>query len=116
VLLEVAPASERPIRFDGEEFIRIGSYKKRLKQHPDHERRLWRLFDTDAFENAPALSDLSVEPVIQVIDYPAFFHLTRTPLPENRSLILEYLEQAGIISYDVSNDWSISNRVHYSLQ
>jgi predicted HTH transcriptional regulator len=68
------------------------------------------LFDTDAFENASALSDLSVEQVIQVIDYPAFFHLTRTPLPENRSLILEYLEQAGIISYDVSNDWSISNR------
>lgn len=110
VLLEIEPSADRPVQFDGTEFIRIGSYKKKLRDHHDHERRLWRLFDTDTFESSAALDRLSVERVIQLIDYPSYFSLTGIPLPENRSLILEMLEKAGVISFDVATDWSISNR------
>ena len=110
VLLEIEPSAQRPVQFQGAEFIRIGSYKKKLKDHRDHERRLWRLFDTDTFENSAALDRLSVERITQLIDYPSYFSLVGTPLPENRSLILETLEQAGIISFDIATDWAITNR------
>src|SRR3990172_8806251 len=41
VLLEIAAAASRPVRFAGTEFIRVGSYKKLLKDFPEKERALW---------------------------------------------------------------------------
>jgi len=43
VLVEVGPAKHVPVRFDGDEYIRIGSIKKKLKDHPEKERELWRV-------------------------------------------------------------------------
>lgn len=109
VLLEIEAARQRPVQFHGTEYVRVGSYKKKLKDHPDHARRLWRLFDTETFENGPAVDHLTVEQVIQMVDYPSYFSLMRIPLPENRSHILEILQQDGILAHDVATDWSITN-------
>ena len=38
VLLEIPRAATDPIRFRGQEFIRVGSYKKNLRDHPEIER------------------------------------------------------------------------------
>jgi hypothetical protein len=38
VLLEVARATRHPVCFQGQEFVRIGSYKKRLKEFSEKER------------------------------------------------------------------------------
>lgn len=38
VLLEIPCAATNPIRFRGQEFIRVGSYKKNLREHPEIER------------------------------------------------------------------------------
>ena len=38
VLLEIDRALHHPVRFSGEEYIRVGSYKKKLKDHPEKER------------------------------------------------------------------------------
>ena len=43
VLLEIDRAFHRPVSFRGVEFVRIGSAKKKLKEHPEKERALWRL-------------------------------------------------------------------------
>jgi ATP-dependent DNA helicase RecG len=43
VLFEINPAFDRPVRFYGEAFIRDGTSKTRLANHPDKERRLWNL-------------------------------------------------------------------------
>ena len=42
VLFAVQPATNRPVRFKGTEYVRIGSYKKKLHDHPEKERELWR--------------------------------------------------------------------------
>ena len=34
VLLEIGRAVRRPVRFSGQEFIRVGTYKKKLKDYP----------------------------------------------------------------------------------
>lgn len=44
VLFVIQPARHTPVRFKGEEFIRVGSYKKRLKDFPEKERKLWQIF------------------------------------------------------------------------
>jgi ATP-dependent DNA helicase RecG len=43
VLWEVQAANSTPVRFQSNAFIRVGSYKKRLKEFPEKERRLWQL-------------------------------------------------------------------------
>lgn len=55
VLFEVQPANHRPVAFRVVEYIRVGSYKKKLKDHPEKERALWRLFDEISFKNGPVV-------------------------------------------------------------
>ena len=41
VLFIVQASNSAPVRFGGEAFIRVGSYKKKLKDFPEKERKLW---------------------------------------------------------------------------
>ncbi len=43
VLFEVLAANSTPVRFSGEAYIRVGSHKKKLKDYPEKERRLWQM-------------------------------------------------------------------------
>lgn len=49
VILEIGPAFRHPVRFKNQAFIRVGSYKKKLKDYPEKERSLWRTFDNVPF-------------------------------------------------------------------
>jgi ATP-dependent DNA helicase RecG len=44
VVFEVQPASHLPVRFRGIDYVRIGTYTKKLADHPEKERALWALF------------------------------------------------------------------------
>ncbi|MFN3867402.1 MAG: helix-turn-helix domain-containing protein, partial [Demequina sp.] len=109
VLMRVEAAGTQPVAFKKRHFIRVGSYKKPLDDHPDHQRRLWKALDTYAFEDRTAIGGLTVEQAVEFIDYPSFFSLRRTPLPESRSGIVEALQDAGVLTYDVEDEWQITN-------
>src|SRR5262249_50439530 len=98
VLLEIERARHRPISFHGDEYIRVGSYKKKLKDHPDHARRLWKLFVLGSFEEEVAVGRLGPSDVLRLLDYPTYFDLMRMPLPESRSGILEALTAEGMVT------------------
>ena len=40
VMLEIGRAFRHPVQFKNQEFIRVGSYKKKLKEFPEKERTL----------------------------------------------------------------------------
>lgn len=42
VIIEIDAARDRPVKFQDEGFIRVGSYKKRLSEYPEKERKLWK--------------------------------------------------------------------------
>jgi predicted HTH transcriptional regulator len=107
--MRVDAAHKHPVKFRGVEYIRIGSYKKRLIDYAEHQRRLWRVLDAYSFEEGIAQADLGVEQIVQLLDYPAFFSLHKIPLPESRSSIIDALEAAGLIRHDVENQWQITN-------
>ena len=71
-VLEIQAASHTPVQFDGIEYIRIGSYKKKLREFAEKERELWRVFDKVPFEQQAATENSSVEEVLQLLDYPAY--------------------------------------------
>ena len=109
VLLEIGRAFRHPVQFEGSEFIRVGSYKKRLKDHPEKERALWRIFDQTPFEQGIAAERMSGEDVLKLLDYPAYFDLLNLPLPEGRKGILLALNSGELIQPHEAGDWNITN-------
>lgn len=70
------------MRFSGVEYIRVGSYKKPLKDFPEKERAQWRVFDRVPFEVGVAMQHVADDEVLRLLDYPAYFDLLELPLPD----------------------------------
>ena len=109
VILETERAFRHPARFQGDEFVRVGSYKKRLKDHPERERELWRIFDQTPFEQGVAKERATAEEVLDLMDYPAYFDLLSRPLPENRQGILQALAEDDLTRPCDAGGWDITN-------
>ena len=109
VVLEIPRATHTPIQFKGTEYIRSASYTKKLKDFPEMERELWRVFEKTPFESLPATGDLTAEEVLRLIDYPAYFDLMSMDLPTNREQILSRLKSENLITVSDSGKWRILN-------
>jgi len=97
VLFQIDPTKDTPVSFKGEAFIRIGSYKKKLKDHPERERKIWQKTKRIIFESDFALRNISADVVLKLINYPAVFRLLNEPLPPNRNAILKKLKEEKLI-------------------
>lgn len=109
VILEVERTVRHPVQFKQQEFIRVGSYKKKLKDHPEKERDLWRIFDSIPFELNIAADHLTSQDVLSLLDYPSYFSLTKRPLPQSAGAILADLESEGIAASNGAGRWDITN-------
>jgi ATP-dependent DNA helicase RecG len=109
VLLEIPAASGKPTSFANIEYTRVGSYKKSLKDFPEHERSLWRIFDRTPFEELVAEGNLSSAEILELIDYPAYFSLLNVPLPREEQGILDSLAQDRMIRIDDAGSWEVTN-------
>ncbi|HEX3554421.1 MAG TPA: ATP-binding protein [Thermoanaerobaculia bacterium] len=110
VLFEVPAAAHTPVRFKETEFVRVGSYKKKLRDYPEKERELWvSLSGQPPFERGLARSSVLPDEVLSLLDYPAYLDLTGQRLPEDRDGVLEKLASekfilaAGDDRYDITN-------------
>jgi ATP-dependent DNA helicase RecG len=109
VVLEIDRAFRHPVRFQGQEFIRVGSYKKNLKDFPEKERELWRALDRAPFETGTAVGELSSDEVLQLLDYPSYFDLMKRPLPSAANGILAALETDELLRANDAGQWEITN-------
>ncbi len=109
VVFEVQPAPYTPVRFKDAEFIRIGSYTKKLRDHPEKERALWALFAETPFEKGVALAGVSSDDVLSLIAYPKYFELVGLPLPDNRAAILDRLKTENVICGNGGDRYDITN-------
>ena len=108
-LLDIDRASRNPVAFDGEEFIRVGSVTKKLREFPEKERGLWRIFDRMSFEDGIADERVNNEEVLLRLDYPAYFDLLEMPLPDGHAAILDSLRQDDLIVPCNAGGWNITN-------
>ena len=109
VLLEIGAAFRHPVRFSGLEYIRVSSYKKKLKDYPEKERALWRVFDQVPFERGVAAEHVSGEGILRLLDYPAYFDLLELPLPDGRAAILDALGKDELIQSSQAGNWNVTN-------
>ncbi|MFC1602025.1 ATP-binding protein [Pseudomonadota bacterium] len=109
VILEIERATRDPVSFSGTEYVRVGEVKKPLKEAPDRERALWRIFDQTPFEALVAAERLDADAVLRLLDYPAYFDLLELPLPANRDGIIEALAEDTLIQPCPAGGWNITN-------
>lgn len=109
VILEVACADHRPVRFNGMDYMRVGSTKKLLRDVPEKERELWRAFDRTRFEAMTCLENLQPGEMLRLLDYPAYFELLDIPLPENHGSIIDALAGDGLIRQSDAGGWDVLN-------
>jgi ATP-dependent DNA helicase RecG len=64
-LLRVEPAYVRPVAFKGQEYIRIGSVTKLLREYPERARSLWAVTSRYSFEQGVALSHVTAESIME---------------------------------------------------
>jgi ATP-dependent DNA helicase RecG len=69
VLMEVQAANTAPVAFSGRRYIRVGSHKKPLGEHPEKERKLWEIVSGPAVDwsagicESATLQDLDPEAI-----------------------------------------------------
>ncbi|MCY4645255.1 MAG: putative DNA binding domain-containing protein [Bacteriovoracales bacterium] len=108
VLFRVDASDGVPISFYGTEYIRIGSYKKKLKDHPEREEEIWAKKKGINFEDKIAIEGVNETDLFKLLDYPKYFDLMKLPLPSGQNLI-DKLLKAGILSKVSSGGIGITN-------
>lgn len=98
VIFQIQATSNTPVKFSGVPYIRIASYKKKLDDYPEKERKIWTKEPPRVFERGVAISNIKVDEVLRLIDYTSYFDLRNIPLPDNREAIIEKLHQEKLIT------------------
>ena len=109
VLLEIGRAFSTPVKFRSEDYIRIDSHKKKLKDFPDTERELWAIFSRTPFEIMIAMENVSGDFVLRELDFAAYFEMLSLDLPSDKSKILEALTEDGMIVRSETGNYNITN-------
>ena len=108
VLFVIDPTLNCPVKFNGVSYIRVGSYKKKLKDFPEKERKIWNKKPYNLFEQEIATENIPADEVLKLLSYPDYFKLINLNLPDNKEGILEKLLQDKFIlksgtKYNITN-------------
>ena len=109
VVLEIPAAVNTPTSFRNNEFIRVGSYKKKLKDYPEKERKLWLSFEQKPFELRVAMENVTASKVTELLDCAAYYTLMKLPLPSNREAILHNMMDEEFIREMDNGNYAITN-------
>lgn len=109
VVMDIPHANNHPTSFKDVEYIRIGSYKKKLKEFPEKERKLWLSFEQKPFELMTALENITASKVTELLDCAAYYTLMSLPLPSNREGIIHKMLDEQFITEIDNGNYAITN-------
>lgn len=102
-------AVSQPVKFEKTEYIRIGSYTKKLNDHPQVQAKLWDKLRASNFEETIAMKDLSLQNALNLIEYSTYFSLSDKQIPSDNEKIAHYLLEESIIKRQDNALYSITN-------
>ncbi len=108
VVFEIERAIYSPVAFLGERWIRVGSYKKSLRAHPEKERALWKAFGRESFEDAVSMYGVAAEDLSSFISHRDFFVLAGKN-PPHLTEVLPKLQRDKVIQAEAGGRFSITN-------
>jgi predicted HTH transcriptional regulator len=108
-VLIIYKAINHTVMFENIDYIRIGSYTKKLNQHPEIQAQLWDKIRNSTFEERFAKTDLSLGEALKYLDCNAYFELKDVPYPSDINGVGYYMIEEGIIFKQDNNLFAITN-------
>lgn len=108
-LLIIYKAAYQTVMFQQIDYIRVGSYTKKLNEYPELQAKLWDKLRSTKFEERYALQNLELTSALQKIDYPVYFETTKIPLPTDAEGIAHYMFEEKILVKQDNGMYAITN-------
>ena len=102
-------AFSQPVTFQKTEYIRVGSYTKRLLEYPALQSKLWGRLHNRNFEEQPAVQDLDLPTALHMLDYNVYFDLIEIPQPASAENILHYMLEERILLLQDNGLYAVTN-------
>ncbi|MCY4171083.1 MAG: putative DNA binding domain-containing protein [Bacteroidetes bacterium] len=109
VVLLIPCALSGPVRFNNEAYIRVGSHTTKLNRFREKESLLWQLSNSRNFESGIAIESIQESDIFEILDIESYFSLQNIPLSQNKSYIIQTLQQEKLISQCDDGSWNITN-------
>ncbi|MGN0653569.1 MAG: ATP-binding protein [Oscillospiraceae bacterium] len=109
VVLIIYKATSQTVTFKKVDYIRVGSYTKKLSDYPQMQAQLWDKIRNNRFEEQYAKQDLEASKALQLLDFAIYFDLKKEPLPTDLEGILHYLIQEEIVVKQDNGLYAITN-------
>ncbi len=108
-ILIIYKAANQTVMFEKTDYIRVGSYTKKLSEFPSLQARLWDKLRGCKFEERIAKQDLDLQTALGYLNYSVYFDLERIPQPTDSQGVAHYMLEEGILLKQDNGLYSISN-------
>ena len=98
VILIINASKYHPVVFQDCEYIRDGSYTKKLMDRPQMASRLWFILNRQNTEMIAALEDCSPEDVRHLLAYDSFLTMLNLPDHTNEQSLMDLLVDNDVIT------------------
>lgn len=98
-----------PVSFQQVEYIRVGSYTKKLNDNPVIHAKLWDTIRNSKFEDQFSKTDLTLAEALQMLDYSVYFDLMHIIIPTDIQGIGHYMLEEKILSKQDNGLYAITN-------
>ncbi|MGM9739943.1 MAG: ATP-binding protein [Candidatus Cryptobacteroides sp.] len=108
-LIRIHKALNEPIAFQNIDYIRSGSYTKKLYEFPAFRAQLWDKLRHAQFEDVCVKTEQRFEDIIRLLHVDAYFTLLKIPQPLEKDAVVHYLSEDGLIQKQDNGLFSITN-------
>ena len=108
-VLIIYRAANQTVMFEKVDYIRVGSYTKKLNEYPALQAQLWDRIRNTKFEERYAKQDLDLADALRLLDFAAYFDIRNIPQPSDNDGVAHYMVEEGIIAKQDNGLYAITN-------
>lgn len=108
-VLIIYRAVNQTVTFEKTDYIRVGSYTKKLNEYPAIQAQLWDRIRNSKFEERYAKQDLDLKDALRLLDYSVYFDIMGIPQPSDINGIDHYMQEEEIITKQDNGLYAITN-------
>ena len=108
-VLIIYRAVNQTVTFEKTDYIRVGSYTKKLNEYPALQAQLWDRPRNSKFEDRYAKQDLELENALRLLDYQIYFDNTDIPLPSDIYGVEHYMVEEEVLVKQDNGLYAITN-------
>ena len=108
-VLIIYRAANQTVMFEKVDYIRVGSYTKKLNEFPALQAQLWDRIRNTKFEERYTKQDLELADALRLLDFTVYFDIRNIPQPSDNNGVAHYMVEEGIIVRQDNGLFAITN-------